>query len=203
MKLSLTKDKCRTYYSDFDITLADLEKRNCTGEQLICGTNLLDLAKKGVRCYKKALAFCLHKWDSEKMIPRHSGDSVDDVINYVRRNMYQILVKKEEKNSDLDSDLETEDVINNQTKETIETEHANDDTCFRLSDDDGNMPDNYIFPSFFVFIAWGPFVPPDERLMYLIIVIRKLIIMMTTIYLFMLEIKMMMKVKMTQMKKRK
>ena len=163
----------------------------------------MDLAKKGVRCYKKALAFCLHKWDSEKMIPRHSGDSVDDVINYVRRNMYQILVKKEEKNSDLDSDLETEDVINNQTKETIETEHANDDTCFRLSDDDGNMPDNYIFSSFFVFIAWGPFVPPDERLMYLIIVIRKLIIMMTTIYLFMLEIKMMMKVKMTQMKKRK
>ena len=26
------------------------------------------------------------------------------------------------------------------------------------------MPDNYFFPSFFVFILWGPYVPPDNRL---------------------------------------
>ena len=26
------------------------------------------------------------------------------------------------------------------------------------------MPSDYIFPSFFAFILWGPFVPADERL---------------------------------------
>ena len=30
------------------------------------------------------------------------------------------------------------------------------------------MPSDYIFPSFFVFMLWGPFVPPDKRLTLLL-----------------------------------
>ena len=36
------------------------------------------------------------------------------------------------------------------------------------SDSINAMPSDYIFPSFFVFMLWGPFVPPDKRLTLLL-----------------------------------
>ena len=84
----------RTYYCGDDITQQDLEKRNRTGNQLMTGRNMLDLCIRGVKNYKKALAFCGHKWDFETSEPKKSGDSIEDIVMYGRLNMYKALNKR-------------------------------------------------------------------------------------------------------------
>ena len=84
----LSNNISRVYYSNFNIRVNDLEKKKKTGFILIRGRNILDLALKGSRGYKKALAFNMHKWNSNKMAPKESGDTIDDCIEYVRRKMY-------------------------------------------------------------------------------------------------------------------
>ena len=59
---------------------------------LISGRNFLDLATKEAREYKKAFAFNEHTWDSLQMKSKHSGDTVQDCIEYVRREMYKLTV---------------------------------------------------------------------------------------------------------------
>ena len=85
LKVILSRDRSRNYYTGRDIRADDLEKKNRTGSLLITGRNLLDLAVKGSKYYKKAVAFNTHKWDSSKMEPKESGDSLEDCIEYVRR----------------------------------------------------------------------------------------------------------------------
>ena len=45
------------------------------------------------------------------MQPKHSGDSVDDAIEYVRRSMYEESVKSKEKDDESMIDSESEDII--------------------------------------------------------------------------------------------
>ena len=82
-----------------------------TGSVLISGRNLHDLATKGAREYKKALAFNEHKWDSVQMKPKHSGDTVEDCIEYVRWGMYRSTVGGSEYNEETKSDSETEGIV--------------------------------------------------------------------------------------------
>ena len=72
------------YFSVTDICASDLEKRIRMGSQLNTGRNLLDMTLRGIRNYTKVLAFCLHKWDENTIQPKDSGDTIDDVIEYVR-----------------------------------------------------------------------------------------------------------------------
>ena len=88
LKQILTRDERRLFYSGVYIRSMDLENENKTGTVLIGGRNLLDLAQKGSRSYKKALAFDYHKWNSVLMEPKESGDTINDYIEYVRRQMY-------------------------------------------------------------------------------------------------------------------
>ena len=70
-----------------DIVSTDLEKKNRTGNQLMTGRQLYKLAKKGTAYYRKALALVSKKFDLETMECKESGQSVDDVVNYVLLEM--------------------------------------------------------------------------------------------------------------------
>ena len=166
------------------------------------------MAQKGARDYKKALAFCLNKWNIEKLEPKYSGDSIDDVIEYVRKCMYKDITKKKTNNDESGSESEKEDMdevavttvgdnvesakptnlpsngvttigdnvenvtptktatVNENHDDVANDEiiHTSDGNESNASNDSDDVPSHYIFPSFFVFVLWGPFVPSDQRL---------------------------------------
>ena len=179
----LTQDLSRDYYSVHDIRLEDLEKKNRTGAQMITGCNLLSLSIRGVKSYKKALSFCANKWDIERNVPLDSGNKLEDCVEYVRLKMYNLLVKPMGKSNDCDSESETEElaelegtVAEGANEDNIIDSHTQDDTMpDKVSDEkssdeeDTEVPQNYIFPSFFVFILWGPFVVVEGRLILFLI----------------------------------
>ena len=67
-KSSLTMDDTFNYLSKIDINSEDLEKRTLTSKLLITGRSLLNMAKKGLKMYKKALGYAAKKWNIEKTI---------------------------------------------------------------------------------------------------------------------------------------
>lgn len=210
LKTSLSRDQSRKYYVGEDILAPDLEKKNRSGALLVSGRNLLDMALRGIKCYKKALAFCLQKWDMEKMVCKKSGDTVEDVIDHVRLEMYKLHHKKKDNEEsepeseeliEKDNNAADKDVNNSNDaaevavastidpgttndgekdgdavttnvaveESAVSTTNANkeDDEASQSSTSDESinaMPASYIFPSFFVFMLWGPFVPPEKRL---------------------------------------
>ena len=95
LKKTLSRDDYRSYYAGRDIIQIDLEKKGRNGKQLITGRNLLDMGKRGMATYKKALSYAVKKYDIENMKVLESGLSVDDVVEYVRTEMYQIHLKDE------------------------------------------------------------------------------------------------------------
>jgi hypothetical protein len=89
LKESLSRDESRVYYTGTDITKSDLEKKNRNGSNTILnGRQITDMAKRGLRDYRKALSFTTDKWDLKKKQPIESGTTVEDIIEYVRRKMY-------------------------------------------------------------------------------------------------------------------
>ena len=61
LKNRLTHDIGRLYFVGEDVHAGNLEKLNRTGSQLITGRNVLDMALRGMKNYRKALVFCTHK----------------------------------------------------------------------------------------------------------------------------------------------
>ena len=95
LKQKLSRDDSRVFYTGTDISFSDLEKKNRTSNTnprtsntLINGRQLTDMAKRGLRDYRKALSFTTDKWDLKKNEAIESGTTIDDVIEYVRRKMY-------------------------------------------------------------------------------------------------------------------
>ena len=195
LKKIVTHDAHHDYYCGTNILTEELEKKNKTGPVLVGGRNLHDMAIRGVRSYRKALAYCQQKWDIDKLEARESGWSQDDVIEYVRRKMYFELVRSKSKDDDdsfedseceeVVDDVEVHDEENNVEDEdnvvvskNTECDHEkdkgkdvidndSDDIDYEEEDgshtssnnsDDDSVPDEYIFPSYFVFISFGPFV---------------------------------------------
>ena len=116
---------CRgtSYHSASDINWQDLEKKNRTGSLIIGGRNLHDLAARGMRCLKKALAFASEKWDDKSLEPKGSGSSIEDVIEYVRKKMYHELVgPKDKEGSDEESESEQVVVSTVEGKDTTEAD---------------------------------------------------------------------------------
>ena len=94
LKPKLNHEKSKTFIAGKDITSSDLKKRNCTGTQLMSGR----LAKKGTGNYCKALAYASRKFNLDTLQCKESGTTVDDVIDYVRTELYKELMKPKETN---------------------------------------------------------------------------------------------------------
>ena len=220
---------------------------------------LTDMAKKGAREYRKALAYAGDKWNIKECTPKESGTSVEDVIEYVRRRMYYDSQKKKgiisdvdnesvlfdemnnenKKNKDVDSndesdstneknnnserdnsrvtrsnrssvatgtndeisesgikctsttqgekvdtdpiddgvgtegsddndeqsdmDIDSSDDDNYEKKDKDDSDEDEDDESSE-DDDEDSVPYNYMFPSYIVFVLWGPFVEKNEQL---------------------------------------
>ena len=187
------------YRCGIDINHIDLEKSLRTGKALLSGRKILDMARRGVKSYKKALSFCSHKWDLKKGAPIESGDSIDDIVEYVREKMYELSIKEKggDDNSVSSEDNDATQVVDREDEPSGvaggisngDTEDQNDaDTEFVLlkvndnttatdesggklsvdAEQDVEVPDDYMFPSFIVLMLYGPFVAPDQQLMLLL-----------------------------------
>ena len=145
---------------------------------------------KGLKHYKKALAYSMHKWDPVTMTPKHSGDSVQDCIDYVREKMYLEKLKTGNEEEILDDesndvndvaviskdsgDNVNDDIMAENTEKGIEDEtaaaeketHGINKKSDSSSDSEISIviPDDYLFPSYFVFVLWGPYTNINKRL---------------------------------------
>ena len=225
LKPNLSRDKSRMYFAGKHILRSDLEKKAKNGKQLVSGRSLLEMAKKGTAYYRKALAFTHKKFDLDKMSVIESGNSIEDVIEYVRTEMYQVIFKEElakkktivlddddimiddEDNDELENNYldslkkNKENLSSNATskssepsdapstrptvqKQSLEQKSAydneNPDKKIENSNSINNTadqntkqkklvpkvspPDNWFFPSWFSFVAYGPFVEKNNRL---------------------------------------
>ena len=95
LKVELSRNKSVLLFTGKDITRSDLEKKGRNGKQLVSGRNILDMGKRGLANYRKALSFASKKFDLEYLTVLESGNSIEDVIEYVRVEMYQIHLKEE------------------------------------------------------------------------------------------------------------
>jgi hypothetical protein len=94
------------YYTEREITYGDLRKKNrLRGNELSNGRSLVELARKGARSFRKAMAYASEKWDMKTNQPKESGMTIDDVMEYVRRRMY--LKDKLKLDSDDEEDKKT------------------------------------------------------------------------------------------------
>ena len=165
LKQSLTLDKFRSYYAGVDITYLDLEKKNLlpSCNLLVTGRSLHNLAKKGLANYRKANSFAVQMWDEKKGEPKESGHTQDDVVKFVRTEMYKLL----KPNSKLKDPLQLDEELDQAEENFEEVEEDDDDDNGKNvedKDDEISCPDDYIFPGFMAFIVWGPFAEPNDRL---------------------------------------
>ena len=77
-------DDTSNYLSKIDVN-CELENCKLTSRLLITGRSLLNMAKKGLQMYKKSLGYAAKKWNIDKCELIDSGDTADDVIEYVRQ----------------------------------------------------------------------------------------------------------------------
>ena len=135
----------------------------------------------------------------KKGAPIESGDSIDDIVEYVREKMYELSIKEKggDDNSVSSEDNDATQVVDREDEPSGvaggisngDTEDQNDaDTEFVLlkvndnttatdesggklsvdAEQDVEVPDDYMFPSFIVLMLYGPFVAPDQQLMLLL-----------------------------------
>ena len=100
LKPQLARGTNQSFISNVDISVKDLEKKNRSGAQLMSGRQLLDMAKRGTKFYRKALAYASRKFDLETMTCKESGSTVDDVIRYVLVQMYKDAKNKPDDDDD-------------------------------------------------------------------------------------------------------
>ena len=170
-------DKRRRYIVGKDIFQSDLERRykNKHQKQLVTGQQLHSFGQKGCSYFWKALCFTNHVWDMNTHSPKKSGQTIDDVIYYVRLKMFEELNKDEneldnivqkegEEEADMVEFLETgakDDIEKSEnTKEEEESVSGSDIDLEKNEEDDSEkllLCHDWFFPSYFAFILWGPF----------------------------------------------
>ena len=109
-----------------DITVFSLEKKSQNTNTLMSGRQILDIAKKGVQNYRKALAFASKKWDLKSNTPLESGYTKEDLIDFVRLKMYEVLIKNVTYIDSSDEEGE-HDLLDDNDNENIKTEENNND----------------------------------------------------------------------------
>ena len=115
LKDMVSNNSSRVFYSGTDIRYEDLEKKNRVGNQLITGRNLHAMAVRGARAYKKDLAYSKDKWNMVSLEPKKSGETIEDVIEYVRFNMYKDLVSSKKHDGSTDEQSESEEAAPSST----------------------------------------------------------------------------------------
>jgi len=160
LKQSISKDDSAFYYVGTDITYRDLRLKNRVGTVLLNGRQLLDMAKKGMTDYRKAMAFTSDKWNLKKREPIESGTTVADVIQYVRRRMYlnkkgidaeeeddaiaEVEIMKEMNENDSNKKVnENDESKNNSDEDDEDVEKGNADNNVGDDDDDDIEDDDY------------------------------------------------------------
>ena len=141
LKSSLSRDGSRNYFAGIDIVATDLEKKSRNSAILSSGRTLLDLGKKGIANYRKALSFASKKFDLDSMTVKESGNSIDDVIEFVRVKMYQEANKETSRNTIILDDDDIEDA------KDLEEEYLDDLKEKKLKNiDDSIQHDNKKLP---------------------------------------------------------
>ena len=169
----MSRDHVTSYFAEVDILNEDLEKKNKTGPLLITGRAILSMAQRGVRAYKKALSFTKMKWNIKENTPIESGTTKEDVVHFVLLSMYKLEKKNKDsedddvEESEVDMALEIGDgdgdnislsaVVDEVVSPVDEAENAIDNEADFLDDD-------YMFPGFFAFMLYGPFVENEDKL---------------------------------------
>ena len=193
LKQLLSRTEFLTFTAGDEITTADLVKKHRrSSTELVSGRQLFGMAERGMRDYRKALAFTKDKWDEKKMQPLESGTSIEDVIEYVRQRMYLHSHVKVGDDEDGSNDKDDDDnVKHNNSKihndenddhdsqsedykpntQDIEDDNNIDDDGddykeeFLGSDDeDDEVPHEWMFNSYMAYIMWGPFAKEEKKL---------------------------------------
>ena len=104
LKPLLSREDFMTFTAGEEINCVDLKKKHrVSSDEPLSGRNLLDMARRGMKDFRKAMAFAKDKWDLKKNQPIESGTTVDDCIEYVRRRMYLLThISIEDDNDDND-----------------------------------------------------------------------------------------------------
>ena len=143
LKENLSRDDSRVFYLGTDIFFNDLQKKNRSGDTLLNGRQLIDMAKRGLRDYRKAMAFTTDKWNIKTNEPIESGTTVDDVIEYVRRRMYlssNIISIDDEDDNEAESEIMIE--LNKKKKgKTTKVNNVVDKTVLDSNDSDSSIDD--------------------------------------------------------------
>ena len=188
LKSILARGMKRSFVAGDDISVTDLEKKSRSSPELIVGRALLETAKRGIKHYRKALAYASRKFDLDTMQCKESGTTIDDVIEYVLFQMYQDENKKSNNDLnqtiELDRDFEDEIISSTDNHSALNNTNAENSNNDRTSSEDNSsiaiensneksmhneidttiVPDDWFFPSFFSFICFGPFVEKENRL---------------------------------------
>lgn len=124
LKKLLTRNAYENFFMGEDITVFSLEKKSQNTNTLMSGRQILDIAKKGVQNYRKALAFASKKWDLKSNTPLESGYTKEDLIDFVRLKMYEVLIKNVTYIDSSDEEGE-HDLLDDNINENIKTEENN------------------------------------------------------------------------------
>ena len=107
LKKKNSLDNSRNYISAKDITVKDLEKMYKNSKQLATGRQLHAMAIRGAQFFWKVIVCMEHKWDSKTGTPKGTGMSIDNVIYYVRTQMYKNYSKKKENKDYAETDVKS------------------------------------------------------------------------------------------------
>ena len=139
-----------TFLLQRDIKLLDLRRTDRTNTTVTTGRQILRQGRSTMISVKQALGFTKLKWDIDKMCPKESGDTVEDVVAFVRQKMWSEYGPMKKKSVALEDSFETDVAI--------------DDIDDEDGTEDNQMKDNWLFKGFFAWLAWGPFTSPENRL---------------------------------------
>ena len=98
LKESLSLDNSRSYIVGRDIKAEDLERKFSSSSlktsKLVTRRQLHTYAKNAMANYRKALAYSKHVWNMDTMEKKDSGNTLDDILLYVRTKMYEEEMRK-------------------------------------------------------------------------------------------------------------
>jgi hypothetical protein len=68
LKPTLSREEFMTFTAGEEINCADLKRKHrLTSDEHLSGRNLLDMARRGMKDFRKAMAFAKDKWDVKKI----------------------------------------------------------------------------------------------------------------------------------------
>ena len=141
LRKDLVLDLSQNYVARRDINVGDLERMFKNKRALVSGRQLLSIATRGAAFFRKAVIFALHKWDPVMMSPKKSGTTLDDVIYYVRCQMWKEKLSGRETKETALMEAEEDDKYFSRSMANRE-KNENDDVTEKYKSNDINSDDN-------------------------------------------------------------